>query len=100
MPVFPSPVLLGPFAFNSLTAPTAFYVYAQGVSEAEMARLIGYRDKTGALIDGALTNFFQAVGASNNSIDVTTAVIEIDADTDSPFLGYVRMKLTMAATAA
>jgi hypothetical protein len=100
MPVFPSPALLGIFAFNSLTAPTAFYIYAQGISEGEMARLIGYRDKTGALVDGALTNFFQAVGASNNGIDVTTAVLQIDADANSPFAGYVRLSLTMAATAA
>lgn len=100
MPVFPGPQLLGPFAFNSLAAPTAFYIYAHGVSEAEMARLIGWRDKTGALKDGILTDFLQAVGAGNNAIDVTTAVIGLDADANSPFAGYLRLSLTMAATAA
>jgi len=100
MPVFASSEVVGPFAFNSLTAPTAFYIYAHGVSEAEMARVIGWRDKTGALKDGFLTDFLQAVGAGNNAIDVTTAAIELDADANSPFAGYLRLKLTMAATAA
>lgn len=100
MPVFPFRSPLSVFATNSLTAPTALYIYARGVSEGEMAQDIGFRDKNGALIDGAFTNFLQGVGASNNAVDLTTAVIEIDADTSSPFLGYVRLKLVVGASAA
>jgi hypothetical protein len=101
VPKWPSRQLLGPFAFEaSLTAPTQFYIYAVGVSDGEMATLIGWRKKDGSVQAGALVKAFQGVGASNNAIDVTAATAEIDTDTASPYFGYVRLKVAMAATAS
>lgn len=101
VPKWPSNSLLGPFAFEaSLTAPTFLYIYAIGVSDAEMARLIGYRNKAGAVVDGAFVDVCQAVGASNNAVDLTAMVTEVDSDEASPYFGYVRAKVAVAATAA
>ena len=103
VPVWPGTSQFGPFAADDWTAGscTALYIYAIGVSEAEMAQLIGYRNKTGALVDGAFTNQIQARAAGDDAADLgATAVIEIDSDTSSPYFGYIRLNITVAASQA
>jgi hypothetical protein len=72
VPAWPSTSVFGPFAADDWTVGscTAIYIYAVGVSEAEMARLIGYRDKDGTLVDGDFTNQIQARNASDDAADL------------------------------
>lgn len=103
VPAWPGAQLLGPFAANTFTAGsmTDFYIYAKGVSDAEMAKLIGWRDKDGSLVDGVLTNQLQARAAGDDAAVLgSTVAIEIDSDTSSPFFGYIRMNITVAASAS
>lgn len=103
VPAFPSTSLYGPFAANTFTAGsmTAFYIYAVGVSESEMRRLIGYRDKDGTLVDGVLTDQLQArTDVGDEAADLNSAVLEVDSDANSPYFGYVRLKITVAAAVA
>jgi len=100
VPKWPGTSQFGPFAVDDLArlSTAALYIYAIGVSEAEMAQLIGWRNKTGALVDGVFTNLLQAfTGTATEGLveDFSTAVIEIDSDTSSPYFGYIRLKIVL-----
>jgi hypothetical protein len=84
---------------GTYAAPTAIYIYANGASRAEMASLIGYKDKTGALVDGGFTTFLKSLTGSYDACDLGAADIEEDTDANSPHLGRIRLYLTPAATA-
>jgi hypothetical protein len=101
VPVFVDKQVIGIFAIaGTLAAPTAIYIYANGCSRAEMAQLIGYKNKAGTLIDGAFTNWLQGLGAGVDACDLGAASIEEDTDANSPHLGRIRLVLTPAATAS
>lgn len=88
------------FAANSLSAPTELYYYYDILDgHAESEATIGRRSKTGALVDGEVTNWFQALGVSNNAVDLNSAVLEEDDDANSPYKGKLRLKFTVGATA-
>jgi hypothetical protein len=101
VPIFPSTKLFGPFASNSLTAPTALYIYAIGVSTAEMALLIGWKKKDGTVQDGVFTDWLQGLGVGNDAADLgATVTAELDTDTSSPHYDRVRLNIVVAATQA
>jgi len=102
VPVWPGTSAFGPFAVDTADRESIaeIYIYAMGISDGEMASLIGRRDKTGGLVDGTFTDLLQTLTgtASVASIDdLTAAAVELDADTSSPYFGFVRLVLAVTA---
>jgi len=99
IPAFPRGHVNPVFAVSAdTTSPASIYIYARGISSGLMRLLIGYVDEDGAVVDGIFTDFLQALGASNNGVDLTAVTTELDTNDYSPNQGYVRMVLTTAAT--
>jgi hypothetical protein len=97
---FPSNQAYGPIAFNadmtaSAPAPTEMYIYlnaGQYICEAEM-RDYGFTNKAGTITDGRAVDALQA---TTTDADTSTATLELDDDTGSPYKGALRIKFTMA----
>jgi hypothetical protein len=97
IPAFPSNDLLGIIAADdwAVASITELYIYADGISRGEMARLVGWRDKDGAITDGVLADKFNALTSKGADLDAVT--VEEDVDASSPHNGRLRINIPVVA---
>jgi hypothetical protein len=96
IPAFPSNDLFGIIAADdwAVASITELYIYADGISRGEMARLVGWQDKDGAIVDGALADKLQLLTAK--SATLPSATVEEDIDASSPHNGRLRINIPVA----